>query len=136
MYDILKISPIKYPSWNLGGHKIENTNMWNPWHNISCDAHIYKRANVSHRTMYALASMGYSYPGLAIKVKENLWKTIGLTSLFYNLDIFTHNPGQQEYIERVQSSIIQRIVGFFKGSRHTGVLMTVLNWWRNIIGHS
>ena len=110
---------IKYPSWNLGGHKIKNAEtleilgtMFTS--NISCDAHIDKRVNASRRAMYALASVGCSYPGLATEVKVHLWKTIGLPSLLYNLEIFKLKPGQQKFIESVQSSIIKRIVGFPK----------------------
>ena len=45
---------IKYPSWNLSGHKIKKyRNFGNPWYYvyvyISCGAHIDKRVNASHR---------------------------------------------------------------------------------------
>ena len=121
---------IKYPSWNLGGYKIKNAEtleilgtMFTS--NISCDAHIDKRVNASRRTMYALATVGCSYPGLATEVKVHLWKTIGLPSLLYNLEIFKLKPGQQKFIESVQSSIIKRIVGFPKRSHHTALLQAV-----------
>ena len=94
-------------------------------YNISCDAHIDKRVNASRRAMYALASVGCSYPGLATEVKVHLWKTIGLPSLLYNLDIFKLKPGKQKFIESVQSSIIKRIVGFPKRSHHTALLQAV-----------
>ena len=120
---------IKYPSWNLGGQN-ENAEtleilgtMFTS--NISCDAHIDKRVNASRRAMYALASVGCSYPGLATEVKVHLWKTIGLPSLLYNLEIFKLKPGQQKFIESVQSSIIKRIVGFPKRSHHTALLQAV-----------
>ena len=74
---------------------------------------------------YALASVGCSYPGLATEVKVHLWKTIGLPSLLYNLEIFKLKPGQQKFIESVQSSIIKRIVGFPKRSHHTALLQAV-----------
>ena len=82
--------------------------------NISCDAHIDERVNASRRTMYALASVGCSYPGLSTEVKVHLWKTIGLSSLLHNLEIFKLKPWQQKFIESVQSSIIKRIVGVSK----------------------
>ena len=121
---------IKYPSWNLGGHKIENVETLEILgimftYNISCDAHIDKRVNASRRAMYALASVGCSYPGLATEVKVHLWKTIGLPSLMYNLEIFKLKPGKQKFIESVQSSIIKRIVGFPKRSHHTALLQAV-----------
>ena len=54
---------IKYPSWNLGGHKIKNTvsleiigTMFTS--NISCDAHIDKRANASRRGLYCFGFGG------------------------------------------------------------------------------
>ena len=93
--------------------------------NISRDAHIDKRVNASRRAMYALASVGCSYPGLATEAKVHLWKTIGLPSLLYNLQIFKLKPGQQKCIESVQSSIIKRIVGFPKRSHHTALLQAV-----------
>ena len=73
---------------------------------ISCDAHIDKRVNASRRAMYALGSVGFSYPALATEFKVHLWKTIGLPSLLYNLEIFKLKPGQQKFIDSVQSSII------------------------------
>ena len=121
---------IKYPSWNLGGHKIKNIEtleilctMFTS--SISSDAHIDKRVNASRRAMYALSSMGCSYPGLATEVKVHLWKTIWLPFLLYNLDIFKLKPGQQKFIESGQSSIIKRIVGFPKRSHHTALLQAV-----------
>ena len=121
---------IKYPSWNLGGHKITNAEtleilgtMFTS--NISCDAHIDKRVNASRRAMYALTSVGCSYPGLTTEVKVHLWKTIGLPSLLYHLEIFKLKPGQQKFIESVQSFIIKRIVGFPKRSNHTALLQAV-----------
>ena len=78
-----------------------------------------------HRAMYALASMGCSYPGLATEVKVHLWKTVGLTSLLYNLEISKLKPGQHEFIESVQSSITKRIVVFSKLSHHTALLQAV-----------
>ena len=58
---------IKYPSRNLGGHKIKNIEILEILgtmftSNISCDAHIDKRVNASRRAIYALASVGCSYP--------------------------------------------------------------------------
>ena len=85
----------------------------------------YKRVNASRRAMYVLASMGCPYPGLATEVKVHLWKTIGLPSLLYNLEIFKLKPEQQKFIESVQSSIIQRIVGFPKRSHHTALLQAI-----------
>ena len=119
-----KIPFIRYPSWNLGWHKIKNTDtlkilgtMFTS--NISCDARIDKRVNASRRAMYALALVGCSSPGLATEVKVHFWKTIGF-------------------------SMIKRIVGFPKRSHHTGLLRAVKNddvmpsvtynilslWWR------
>ena len=85
----------------------------------------YKRVNASRRAMYVLASMGCPYPGLATEVKVHLWKAIGLPSLLYNLEIFKLKPEQQKFIESVQSSIIQRIVGFPKRPNHTALLQAV-----------
>ena len=93
--------------------------------NISCDAHIDERVNASRRTMYALASVGCSYPGLSTEVKVHLWKTIGLSSLLHNLEIFKLKPWQQKFIESVQSSIKKRIVGFPKRSHHSALLQAV-----------
>ena len=121
---------IKYPSWSLGGHKIKNTETLEILgtvftSNISYDAHIDKRVNASRRAMYALASVGCSYPGLSTEVKVHLWKTIGLPSLLYNLEIFKLKPGQQKFIESVHSSIIKRIVGFPKRPHHTALIQAV-----------
>ena len=73
----------------------------------------------------ALASVGCSNPGLATEVKVHLWKTNGLPTLLYNLEIFKLTPGQQKFFERVQSSITKRIVGFPKRSHHTALLQAV-----------
>ena len=121
---------IKYPSWNLGGHKIKNTETLEILgtvftSNISCDAHIDKSVNASRRAMYALASVGCSYPGLSTEVKVHLWKTIGLPSPLHNLKIFKLKPGQHKFTESVQSSITKRIVGFPKRSHHTALLQAV-----------
>ena len=75
--------------------------------------------------MYALASVGCSYPGPATEVKVHLWKTTGLPSLLYNLEISKLKPGQQKFNESVQSSIIKRIVGLPKRSHHTALLQAV-----------
>ena len=73
--------------------------------------------------MYILASVGCSYPALATEVKAHLGKTIGLTWLIYNLEIFTLFT--QKFIESVQSSIIKRIVEFPNRSHHTILLLAV-----------
>ena len=86
---------------------------------------IHRRPLKSRCAMYALASVGCSYPGLATEIKVHLWKTIGLPSLLYHLKIFKLKPGQQKFIESVQSSILKRIVGFPKRSHHTALLQAV-----------
>ena len=85
---------IKYPSWNLGGHKIKNAEtleilgtMFTS--NISCDAHIDKRVNASRSAMYALASVGCSYPvGSSPKSRYTCGKPLGY-HLSYHLSCIT-----------------------------------------------
>ena len=118
------------PIWNLGGHNITITDNMEILgtvfsSNLSCDGHINKRAQASRRAMYALTSVGCSYPGLATDVKVHMWKTVGLPSLLYNMETFSLNSGQQKSVESTQAAIVKYIVGFPKRSHHTCLLQAV-----------
>ena len=103
---------IKHLSWNLGDLKIENTASLEILRtlfmsDISYDAYIDECISVPHRITYALVLVGCSYPGLITIVKVPLWKIVWLPSLLHDLEILTLKPGQQKYIENVQSFVIK-----------------------------
>ena len=123
---------LECPSWDFGGRTITNTDTFDIIGNVfssnmPCDSNMEKRVNTSHLTMYALASVGCENTGLATDVKVHMWKTIGLPSFLYNLEIFTNNRSQQKHVESVQAAIIKRIVGFPKRSHHSEVLKAVVD---------
>ena len=121
--------PFKNPhSWSLGLNPIDLTETIEILGTIyssnnHCAAHVNKRIDACRRAMYGLASVGCSYPsGLSTDVKLHLWKSVGLPSLLYGLELFTIPRCIQNSIERSQASTIKKTLGFPVRSLSTHLL--------------
>ena len=104
---------------------------------FSTTDHLNKRIQSSRRAMYSLVSAGCSYPGLSTDAKVYMWKTIGRSTLTYNMETLSINKSQLKKIESVQGTAIKRMLGIPIMNHHSNILQAVnVTSLQNIINNN
>ena len=89
---------------------------------LSSDKHIRNRVRKCQQSMFGMASIGLSYPGLNSEVKAFLWNSIGNPILLYGMEAIATNKSDMEVLKTTQGNIIKRITGINKRSHHSKLL--------------
>ena len=84
--------------------------------------HVQNRIRKCNQGMFAMSSMGLSYPGLNSDVKAFLWNTIGCPILTYGMESIALSCSDIQSLKTTQGNIIKRITGINKRSHHTKLL--------------
>ena len=84
--------------------------------------HIEKRIKASRRSIFSLAPIGMTYPGVSTAVKSHMWKTIGAPTLLYGTDSIHLTKQQISHLNSTQGCIVKKVTGFSKRSHHTSLL--------------
>ena len=103
---------------------------------LSSKKHVKNRVRKCQQSMFGMASVGLSYPGLNSEVKSFLWNSIGNPILLYGMESVALSRNDLNTLKTTQGNIIKRIMGINKRSHHSKLLKalkipTVENVLRN-----
>jgi len=114
-------------SWHLNGQTIDNFDTLEILgccfnNNNSASSHIEKRKQKCCQSILSLSNVGTSYPGLDLATKRHLWQTVCSPSLTYGCESLMINNNEYCDIDKTQSTLVKRAMGFCKRSHHSNVL--------------
>ena len=118
---------IKPPVWTLGNSQVglsEEALVLGVTFNstLSSNKHVKNRMRKCQQSMFAMTTMGLSYPGLNSDVKAFLWNSIGCPILLYGMESISISEKDLKSLKTTQGNIIKRIVGIKKRSHHSNLL--------------
>ena len=122
-----KESQSKSPVWTIGNTEValsEDVMVLGVTFSsdLSANKHVKNRVRKCQQSMFGMASVGLSYPGLNSDVKSFLWKSIGNPILLYGMESVAMSKNDINILKSTQSNIIKRIMGFNKRSHHSKLL--------------
>ena len=85
----------------------------------SSERHVKNRVRKCQQSMFGMASIGLSYPGLSSEVKAFLWNSIGNPILLYGMESIGITKNELNILKTTQGNIIKRVMGINKRSHHS-----------------
>ena len=118
---------IKPPVWKIGDAEVGLTEDAlvlgvTFTHDLSSGKHVRNRIRKCQQSMFGMASIGLSYPGLSSEVKAFLWNSVGNPILLYGMESIAITKGDMKVLKTTQGNIIKRITGINKRSHHSNLL--------------